>query len=108
MKRVLVAGLAIAASMQVAAQDANKGAELAQQLCAACHGKDFASGVDPSYPTLAGQYADYLEKALRDYKTGARKNPIMSGIAQPLSRSDIRNVSAYLATLPGPLSNQKR
>jgi len=42
-----------------------------------CHGKDFASPIDTSYPKLAGQYVDYLEKALRDYQTGARKNAIM-------------------------------
>lgn len=108
MKRALLAVVAIVASLQVAAQDATKGAELAQKVCAACHGKDFASGIDPTYPTLAGQYPDYLEKVLRDYQTGARKNPIMNGIAKPLSRSDIRDLSAYLAGLPGPLSNQKR
>ena len=90
------------------AQDAKKGEELAQQQCAACHGKDFVTGIDPTYPRLAGQYQDYLEKVLRDYKTGARKNPIMNGIAKPLTRDDIRNVAAYLSSLSGPLSNQKR
>lgn len=108
MKRALMAGLAIVATMPAVAQDAKKGEELAQQVCAACHGKDFATAIDPTYPTLAGQYPDYLEKVLRDYKSGARKNAIMNGIAQPLSLSDIRNVSVYLANLPGPLSNQKR
>ena len=64
--------------------------------------------VDPTYPKLAGQYVDYLEKALRDYQTGARKNAIMAGLAKPLSRDDIRNLAAYLSSLPGPLSNEKR
>ncbi len=108
MRRALLACLAIVATLPVAAQDAKKGEELAQQVCAACHGKDFASGIDPTYPTLAGQYADYLEKVLRDYKSGARKNPIMNGIAQPLSPADIRNLSTYLSNLSGPLSNQRR
>jgi len=90
------------------AQDAKKGEELAQQQCAACHGKDFLTPIDPTYPKLAGQYQDYLEKVLRDYKSGARNNAIMNGIAKPLTRDDIRNVSAYLSTLSGPLSNQKR
>jgi cytochrome c553 len=92
----------------VCAQDAKKGEELAQQQCAACHGKDFVAGIDPTYPRLAGQYQDYLEKVLRDYKSGARKNPIMNGIAKPLTRDDIRNVAAYLSALSGPLSNQTR
>jgi cytochrome c553 len=101
--------VALATSVAPAiAQDAKKGEELAHQVCAACHGKDFVKSIDPTYPSLAGQYVDYLEKALRDYKSGARKNPIMNGIAQPLSPTDIRNVAAYLSALPGPLSNQKR
>ena len=91
-----------------AAADISKGQTLAQAQCAACHGKDFVTPVDPSYPKLAGQYFDYLEKALRDYQTGARKNAIMAGLAKPLSRDDISNVSAYLASLPGPLDNVKR
>jgi cytochrome c553 len=108
MKRSLII-LALAFAVQPAiAADAKKGEQLAQQQCAACHGKDFVSPVDPTYPKLAGQYVDYLEKALRDYQTGTRKNAIMAGLAKPLSREDIRNVSAYLASLPGPLSNEKR
>ena len=108
MKRsLIILALAFAAQPAIAA-DAKKGEQLAQQQCAACHGKDFVSAVDPTYPKLAGQYVDYLEKALRDYQTGARKNAIMAGLAKPLSREDIRNVSAYLASLPGPLSNDKR
>lgn len=108
MKRAFIVGIALAAAMPLAAQDAKKGQDLAQQQCAVCHGKDFLTPIDLTYPKLAGQYSDYLEKVLRDYKSGARKNPIMNGIAKPLTRDDIRNVSAYLAALPGPLSNQKR
>ena len=104
---LLCAGFLVIAA-PVAAQDAKRGEELAQQQCAACHGKDFVTGLDPTYPRLAGQYQDYLEKVLRDYKSGGRKNPIMSGIAKPLTRDDIRNVAAYLSALPGPLSNATR
>ena len=108
MKHAFLIVALTACTMPAAGQDVKRGEELAHQVCAACHGKDFVKSIDPTYPALAGQYVDYLEKALRDYKSGARKNPIMNGIAQPLSPSDIRNVSAYLAALPGPLSNQKR
>ena len=87
---------------------ADKGKALHEKKCAACHGKDFVTAVDPTYPKLAGQYVDYLEKALRDYQTGARKNAIMAGLAKPLSRDDIRNLAAYLSSLPGPLNNEKR
>ena len=50
---------------------------------------------------LAGQYADYLAKSLRDYKSGKRKNAIMGGQAQGLSPADIADLSAYYASLPG-------
>jgi cytochrome c553 len=103
-----VAIAATCAAVSVQAADVAKGQELAQAQCVACHGKDLASPVDPSYPKLAGQYPDYLEKALRDYQTGARKNPIMAGLAKPLSRTDIKDLAAYLGGLPGPLDNSKR
>jgi len=109
MKRsLIILALAVAAQSALAAGDAKKGEQLAQQQCAACHGKDFVTPVDPTYPKLAGQYVDYLEKALRDYQTGARKNPIMAGLAKPLSRDDISNLAAYLSGLSGPLNNEKR
>lgn len=104
---ILLATLSMTAWSAVAA-DAAKGEKLAQAQCAACHGKDFVTPVDPSYPKLAGQYVDYLEKALREYQTGGRKNPIMAGIAKPLSRDDIYDLAAYLSRLPGPLDNTKR
>lgn len=106
--RMLIAVCAATAALPVGAADVAKGQQLAQSQCAACHGKDYASPVDPSYPKLAGQYPDYLQKALRDYQSGARKNAIMAGIAKPLTRADIENVTVYLGELPGPLNNQKR
>jgi cytochrome c553 len=106
--RILVAASAALVAVSAQAADVAKGEQLAQAQCAACHGKDFSSPVDPSYPKLAGQYPDYLEKALRDYQTGARKNAIMAGLAKPLTRADIQNVSTYLSRLPGPLGNDKR
>lgn len=68
--------------------------------CQACHGAD-GNAADPQYPRLAGQYHDYLERALHEYKDGARKNPIMAGFAATLSDEDIRNLAAYYASLPG-------
>ena len=108
MKRILILTALAVASQAAWAADTRKGEQLAQQQCASCHGKDFVTPVDPTYPKLAGQYDDYLAKALRDYQTGRRKNAIMAGLAKPLSRDDVSNISAYLASLPGPLSNEKR
>jgi cytochrome c553 len=81
--------------------------------CASCHGADAVKSVDPSYPILAGQYADFLVHALKAYQRGAsgapasanvRKNAIMGAFAKQLSPQDIKNVSAWLAAQPGPLS----
>jgi len=85
------------------AADLAAGKAKAESVCAACHGKDGNTPIDPSYPKLAGQYRDFLERALLDYKSGARKNAIMAGQSQALSRADIENLAAYYASLPGSL-----
>jgi cytochrome c553 len=90
-----------------AAADIDAGQKLGEAQCAACHGKDGKTPIDPSYPKIAGQYPDYIVKVLGDYQSGARKNPIMGGIAKPLSRSDMENVAAYFSSLPGPLTHHK-
>lgn len=78
----------------------------AVQVCVACHGADGVA-VLPEYPSLAGQHADYIERALEEYKKGARKNPIMAGFVSTLSDADIAALAAYysrqspgLETLP--------
>ncbi len=100
----LLAALGFASAGPAVAADPAQGKAKADQICASCHGKDGNTPTDPSYPRLAGQYRDYLERALLDYKSGQRKNAIMAGFAQGLSRDDIRNLAAYYASLPGQLS----
>lgn len=102
----LVSWAALSASTVLAA-DIAAGKEKAATICAACHGADGVTAVDPSYPKLAGQHADYLARALTDYKAGIRKNAIMAGMAATLSKEDVINVSAYYASLPSPLSSKK-
>ena len=97
------AGLAFLVSPAGAA-DIAKGKEKADQVCAACHGKDGNTPIDPSYPKLSGQFRDYLETALTDYQAERRTNAIMVGQAKALSREDIRNLAAYYASLPSQLS----
>ncbi len=75
--------------------------------CFSCHGQDGKTIVDPSYPKLAGQYRDYLERALLDYKSGARKNAIMNGQASQLTKQEIRYMAAYFAALPSALDHGK-
>jgi cytochrome c553 len=109
MKRlpILVALLvAASASVSALAADLNAGAAKAKEVCAACHGMD-GNSPQPDYPKLGGQYADFLAKALRDYKSGARKNPIMQGFVAALSRQDIENLAAYYASQPPALVTRR-
>ena len=66
------------------------------QLCQTCHGAD-GNSTNPQFPRLAGQYPDYLVQALSEYKSGARKNPIMTGFAANLSERDMEDIAAYFA-----------
>ncbi|NBU25602.1 MAG: cytochrome c [Gammaproteobacteria bacterium] len=77
------------------------------QTCVACHGAD-GIGITPQYPTLAGQHADYLERALTDYKKGGRKNAIMAGFAGQLSAQDIRDMARYYSSQRPGLDTAKR
>ena len=62
--------------------------------CAACHG-DGNKTLNDTYPKLAGQYPEYLSKAMHEYKSGKRKNAIMGAQAASLSDQDIADLSAY-------------
>ncbi len=69
----------------------------AGQTCIACHGND-GVGIMPEYPNLAGQHEDYIANSLRSYKSGIRKNAIMSGMAAPLTEQDIRDLARYYSS----------
>lgn len=73
----------------------------AAQVCTSCHGSD-GVGVSPMYPTLAGQHESYLIRALHEYQTGYRRNPIMHAIGISLTPAEIQVVAAYFSHLkPG-------
>lgn len=100
--RMLVSGAVLGlglASLPAHAVDIAAGAAKVKEVCAACHGQD-GNSANPDYPRLAGQHPDYLAKALRDYKSGVRKNAIMGGMTAALSKDDIDSVAAYYASLP--------
>ena len=83
-------------------------AAAAKYNCASCHGADYKSPIDPSYPKLAGQHQDYLQQALIAYQRGngvanGRGNAIMGGMSKPLSRTEVIDLAAYLHSLPGTL-----
>jgi len=87
--------------------NAAKGKEKAAQVCAACHGADGAKPVAPENPILAGQYPDYLVKALSDYKSGKRANPIMKAFAGQLSKEDIEDLAAWFSSQKSSLHFQR-
>mgnify|MGYP001024957645 FL=1 len=105
--KALITTLAVAALAVLAtpaeARDPAAGAAKAKEICAACHGMD-GNSPTPDYPKIGGQYEDYLAKALRDYKSGARKNAIMAGFAGALTRQDIANLAAHYASQPRSVS----
>jgi len=74
--------------------------------CFACHGQD-GKGIAPNYPVLAGQHPDYLAHALEQYRSGARKNPIMAGFAGPLSDDDIADLAAWFGSLEGLITAER-
>lgn len=96
-----------------AAGDIEAGKVAAQKNnCFTCHGQNYDTPIDPTYPKLAGQHKDYLEHALIAYQRGAnaangRGNAIMAGQVKPLSRKDIQDIAAYLHSLPGTLVVRK-
>ena len=90
--------LLISANPAYAGGDAVAGKKKALQ-CQTCHGMDGLSKL-PEAPNLAAQVEVYLVKALGDYKTGARKNDMMSVVAPALKDDDIADLAAYFAQLP--------
>jgi len=83
-------------------------AVLTKGNCVSCHGSNFSAPIDPSYPKLAGQHADYLFVALKAYQTDhnplmGRNNAIMMGMARPFTHPEIKAIAAYLGSLPGDL-----
>lgn len=114
MKRffTLIAGATAAASMaallgmsaahaaepaKASKPDLAAGEAKATQVCAACHAADGSRGLSAN-PILQGQHPQYLAKQLHEFKSAARKNAVMQGMAAPLTEDDIRNVSAFYAS----------
>lgn len=85
------------AQSAAAKPDVDKGQAIVGKVCAACHGPD-GNSPTPLNPKLAGQFPEYLEKQLANFKANTtRKNPVMMGMSATLSAEDMRNVAAYFA-----------
>jgi cytochrome c553 len=95
----ILSAIALAAAANVAQAGGNAAAGAAKAAtCAGCHGPKGIS-VAPNFPNLAGQKEAYLVKQLKDFKSGARKDPTMSAMAAPLSDTDIANLAAHFSSL---------
>lgn len=101
-----ISGAALLLSSHVVAADLEAGKSKAAEACASCHGADGNSPA-PNFPKIGGQYRTYLLKVLKDYKSGARQDPIMNGMAANLSTADIENLAFYYSSQPGSLSMKR-
>jgi cytochrome c553 len=106
-RKLLALSVIFAAAHGAQAADVEAGKQIANAVCAACHGANGIS-VAETIPNLAAQRAPYIEAQLKAYKEGTRKLPglvnnaaIMSAIATQLSPADMANLAAYFATQPG-------
>ena len=81
---------------------------LAKANCSSCHGVNYSKPIDPSYPKLGGQHADYLLVALKSYKVQnnakvGRNNAIMAGMAKQYTNAELKLMANYLSSLQGEL-----
>ena len=110
-------GHGVVAGAELPAKPANEPSAEVQALlnkanCASCHGANYNKPVDPSYPKIGGQHADYLFVALKSYKNDnagnvnakvGRAHPIMGAMAKQYTNGELKAMSNYLASLPGEL-----
>jgi len=89
----------IALAAPALAGDADAGKKKSQ-TCVACHGPDGNSAA-ADFPKIAGQHYDYLLKALKDYKSGARKSPIMAPLVANLTQRDMEDLAAWYSSQRG-------
>ena len=81
---------------------------LKKGACVSCHGDNIAKPIDPSYPKIAGQHADYLYVALKSYKSEknervGRGNAIMGGVAKQFTNAELKALAGYVGSLEGDL-----
>ena len=67
-------------------------------MCQGCHGED-GNSASPDFPKLSGQYAAYIIKQIKDFQSGARKDPVMSDMAATVTENqDLLDIAAYFAS----------
>jgi cytochrome c553 len=108
----IVAVSLIVASSSFAASIESGKALVEKNNCNSCHGPDLKSPIAPNYPKIAGQHQDYLFYALKAYQVEnnpqvGRGNAIMAGQAKQFNLSQLKDMAAYIASLPGDLVLKK-
>jgi len=81
---------------------------LQKAACGSCHGANYSKPIDPSYPKISGQHADYLFAALKAYKTEnspaiGRNNGVMGAIAKQFSNAELKALANYMGSLDSEL-----
>jgi cytochrome c553 len=97
---IILSAVALGISMTTHAKGSYEAGKAKAEACAACHGHAGTSTV-PGFPKLGGQHRDYLYHALKDYKLGKRKNPVMAGQVQDLSDADMEDLAVYFSKQRG-------
>jgi cytochrome c553 len=96
----ILAAVTLGFSLPVHASGHYEAGKAKSAVCAGCHGEDGVSAI-ASFPKLAGQHSDYIYNALKSYKSGKRKNPIMGGQAASLSDADMQDLAMYFSKQKG-------
>ncbi|WP_316366491.1 c-type cytochrome [Candidatus Thiodiazotropha sp. CDECU1] len=91
--------LSIGFNLAHAAGNADEGKNQSA-ICAGCHGADGNSPINPLWPKIAGQHPRYIEKQLKDFKSGARTDPTMAPMALPLNDQQMADLAAYFSSQP--------
>ena len=104
----VAAGAAPLADKSSKEPNAQVQALLAKANCSSCHGANYSKPIDPSYPKLGGQHADYLLVALKAYKVDSnakvgRNNAIMAGMSRQYTHVELKTIANYLGALQGNL-----
>ena len=86
----------LALAQPAAKADPAQAQDIVAKSCVACHATD-GNSPSPANPVLAGQHADYVAKQLANYKSGARKSPVMMSMVSTLTPQDMKNLGAYFA-----------
>ena len=100
LSRALVGGVVSFLASHVAAAEPASAIQIVEATCSVCHGADGESA-SPAFPRLAGQHAGYIERQLRDYKSGKRKSRAMSAIIEQIPDTQFKALGAFFESRPG-------